>query len=120
MKNLKLYGSDFYSYMKMLLSGNTFRILISKRLLMRPLIPMWILLFFVMLVPNSTFFGMVGLPCLGLYAVFLFGKYPYWEACHVKKLPFVLWNVLFLIGMKLLTIPIFHLLEVIAKWTFYM
>ena len=119
MKDLKLYSSDFYSDTKMLLSGNTFRILISKRLLMRPLIPMWVFLFFIMMIPGKVFFWIAGFPCLGLYAVFLLGNYPYWEACSVKKLPFVLWNAIWVLFLKLLTIPVLNLLEVITKWTFY-
>lgn len=113
MKNLNIYGSDYYSYMDMLSSGNIFRILISKRLLLRPVIPVWFCLFWLFLVPSNTFFAMVGLPSLIIFGVYLAQLYQFWSACGISKKAYSFFHAAAVLLLKILSSVIIALLGVL-------
>ena len=108
MKNLKILGADHLAYMAELATGQIYRILISKRLLLRPLFPMWSIFFALFFIGNSTLFAMVGIPIMIVYSVFLINLYPYWHACNISVRAYVFFHtesILFLlITAKLLEV----------------
>ena len=75
-KNLKLYGKEYCEYTELLSLGNVYYILISKRLLIKPMMPIWAYLLALFLVRSNIFFAMVGLPSLIVFSVFLASKSP--------------------------------------------
>ena len=113
--NLKLYGEDYYGYIGFLLSGERYSILISKRLLIRPIIPAWLWFLGLFLVRNGIFFGMVVFPCFIIYGVFLYIIYPLWDACCFTPRAYVLFHITMILFLKLLSYPTTLLLE--ALWT---
>ena len=54
-KNLKLCGKEYYEYIEMLSLGNVYYILISKRLLIKPMMPIWAYLLALFLVRSNIF-----------------------------------------------------------------
>ena len=110
-KNLKLHNNDYYDYIKFLSSGNTYFILISKRILFRSIMPIWIYLFGLFLIQNRIFFGMAVLPCLILVSVFLYFAFPLWNVCNISSKAYVVFHVSVIILLKLLSVPITFLLE---------
>lgn len=106
MKNIKILGADHLAYMEELAIGNIYRILISKRLLLRPLFPMWGILFALFFTGNSTFFAMVGIPIMIVYSVFLVNLYPYWHACNISVRAYAFFHaesILFLLILSFFT-----------------
>jgi hypothetical protein len=106
MKNIKILGADHLAYMEELAIGNIYRILISKRLLLRPLFPMWGILFALFFTGNSTLFAMVGIPIMIVYSVFLVNLYPYWHACNISVRAYAFFHaesILFLLILSFFT-----------------
>jgi hypothetical protein len=106
MKNLKILGADHLAYMEELAIGNIYRILISKRLLLRPLFPMWGIFFALFFTGNSTLFAMVGIPIMIVYSVFLVNLYPYWHACNISVRAYAFFHaesILFLLILSFFT-----------------
>lgn len=114
-KNLKLYGKDYYEYTELLSFGNVYYILISKRLLLKPMLPIWLYLSGLFLVRNHIFFAMVGLPSLIVFSVFLAMFFPMWSACNVSVKAYITFHSISIILIKILSIPVSMLLEVL--WT---
>ena len=104
--NLKLYGKDYYQYLELLSAGNTYSILISKRLLIRPIIPVWVCVFLLFLVRNSVFFFAVGLPSLMVFAVFLWVCFPAWRACNISPKAYLCFHIFMLFALKIVSVPI--------------
>lgn len=116
MKNhMSLYGKDYYEYTEFLSRGITYSILISKRLLIRPMIPLWLFLLCLFSVPDPAFFAMVGFPCLVLLCVFIALFYPVWSACGISRRAYVIFHTFALLLIKIASIPISVILE--ALWT---
>ena len=114
-KNLKLYGKEYYEYTELLSSGNVYYILISKRLLIKPMIPMWAYLSTLFLVRSNIFFAMAGLPSLIFFSVFLVMFFPLWEACNVSARAYITFHGSAILLIKIISIPVSMLLEVL--WT---
>ena len=114
-KNLKLYGEEYYEYTELLSLGNVYYILISKRLLIKSMIPLWAYLFTLFLVRNNIFFAMAGLPSLILFSVFLVMFFPLWEACNVSARAYIVFHGASILLIKIISIPVSMLLEVL--WT---
>lgn len=113
MKNLKILGADHLAYMRELAAGGVYRILISKRLLLRPLLPMWGIFFVLFFIGNSTLFAMVGIPIIIAYSVFLVNLYPYWYACNISVRAYVFFHtesILFLLVTAKLSEVIYEFL----------
>lgn len=106
MKNFGIYGSDYSAYMTMLSSGNCFKIFISKRLLFRPILPMWILLFCIFLIPNPVFFAMAGLPVLVIFSAFLATLFPFWNACGISRKAYIVFHIITVFLLKILAIQV--------------
>ena len=85
--------SEYKLYLRMLASGETFSILISKRLLFRTVLPFWILVFFVFTIPNYVFWALVGIPILILYSLYLWNLYRYWSACNISKHAYIVFHI---------------------------
>lgn len=113
--NLSLYGKAYSGYTELLSTGETYSILIAKRLLLRPLLPIWGYLLGLFCVRNSVFAAMVVLPCLLIFAIFLVMLFPLWRACHVPSAAYALFHLTVLLMLKGGSILIFLLLE--ALWT---
>ena len=114
-KNLKLCGNEYYKYTDLLTLGNVYYILISKRLLIKPMMPIWAYLFALFLVRNNVFFAMVGFPSLIVFAVSLVMYFPLWEACNISAKAFVVFHSVCVLLIKIISIPVSVLLEVL--WT---
>ena len=110
-KNLKLYGKDYEAYTELLSHGNVYYILISKRLLFKPFVPLWLYFFGLFLVWNGVFFAVVGLPSLIVFSVFLVMAFPLWQACHISGKAYAVFHCNCLIILKIFSIPISMLLE---------
>ena len=113
MRNLNLYGGEYYDYIQLLQSGNQYGILISKRLLLKPVIPMWLYFLGLFLIPNGIFFAMVGLPSLLLFAVFLVAYFPLWSVCNVSTMGYIFFHTVCLALLKIASVPLSFLLEVL-------
>ena len=114
MKKNNKYGSEYYAYITMLSSGNSFKIFICKRLLFRPVFAVWLFLFGLFLIPSNIFWAMVGLPCLSILSVYLIILFPFWNACNISPKAYIIFHVLILLLLKILSIPVRFLLE--ALW----
>ena len=114
-KNLKLYGKEYYEYTELLSSGNVYYILISKRLLIKPMMPVGACLLASFLVRNAMFGAMVVLPSLVLFCVFLVQFFPLWEACNVSARAYIVFHGASILLIKIISIPVSMLLEVL--WT---
>lgn len=114
-KNLKLYDKDYYEYIEMLSLGNVYYILISKSLLIKPMMPIWIYLLMLFLVRSNIFFAMVGLPSLMVFSVFLVICFPMWKACNISAKAYMVFHVFIIMLIKVISIPVSMLLEVL--WT---
>ncbi len=107
--------SEYKLYIKMLAAGETYSILISKRLLLRTVLPFWVLLFAIFMIPNFVFFAMVGLPSLILFTVYLVDLYHCWKACNISKSAYIIFHVSTILILRIITAILIKLLEVI--WT---
>lgn len=107
--------SEYRLYIRMLAAGETYSIFISKRLLLRTVLPFWVLFFVVFMIPNTVFFAMVGLPSLILYAVYLVDLYHCWKACNISKSAYTIFHVFTILILRIITAILIKLLEVI--WT---
>jgi len=114
-KNLKLYGKEYYEYTELLSLGNVYYILISRRLLIKPMMPIWVYLLALFLVRNNIFFAMVGLPSLIVFSVFLVMFFPLWEACNFSAKAYIVFHCAIVLLIKIISIPVSMLLEVL--WT---
>lgn len=114
-KNLRLYGKEHYEYTELLSLGNVYYILISKRLLLKPMVPLWICFLGLFLVRNNIFFAMVGLPSLIVFSVFLAMFFPMWNACNVSAKAYITFHSILILLIKIISIPVSMLLEVL--WT---
>lgn len=112
-KNLELYGKEYYEYAETLSSGNVYYIMISKRLLLKPMLPIWIYLLCLFLVRNNIFFAMVGLPSLIVFSVSLVMLFPLWEACNVSVQAYITFHVVSVLLIKIISVPVSMLLEVL-------
>jgi hypothetical protein len=120
MNNLHLFSGEYYEYLNFLSFGNKYYILISKRLLFKPLIPIWIYLFCLFLVRNSSFFCVAVLPNIILFVVFLYMIFPLWSYCNFSKTAYFVFHCSCILILKIISIPISILLESEALlWTFY-
>ena len=116
MKNIKILGADHLAYMEELAIGNIYRILISKRLLLRPLFPMWGILFALFFTGNSTLFAMVGIPIMIVYSVFLVNLYPYWHACNISVRAYAFFHAESILFLLILSFFASKLSEVIYEF----
>ena len=107
--------SEYKLYLRMLATGETYSVFISKRLLLRTVLPFWVLFFVVFMIPNTVFFAMVGLPSLILYTVYLVDLYHYWRACNISKSAYAIFHVSTILILRIITAILMKLLEVI--WT---
>ena len=114
-KNLKLYGKEYYEYTEMLSLGNVYYILISKRLLIKPMMPIWAYLLALLLVRSNIFLAMVGLPSLIVFSVFLVMFFPLWGACNVSARAYIVFHGASILLIKIISILVSMLLEVL--WT---
>lgn len=105
--------SEYKLYIKMLAAGETYSILISKRLLLRTVLPFWVLLFAIFMIPNFVFFSMVGIPSLILFAVYLVDLYHYWKACNISKSAYAIFHVSAILILRFITAILIKLLEAI-------
>lgn len=115
--NMHLYSRDYYEYTEFLSGGITYSILISKRLLMQPMLPIWLFFLGLFSISSPVFFAMVGLPCLVLLCVFIALIYPVWNTCEISPKAYILFHTLILFLLKIISIPLSMFLE--ALWTFY-
>ena len=113
--NLVPYGSAYNGYTALLAAGETYGILISKRLLLRPLIPMWGYLLGLFCVRGAVFGAMVTLPCLVIFGIFLIMLRPLWRACCISPGAYALFHGAVLLILKGIAYSISLLLEVL--WT---
>ncbi len=116
MKNLKILGADHLAYMKELAAGGVYRILISKRLLLRPILPMWGVFFALFFIGNSTLFAMVGIPIMIAYSVFLVNLYPYWRACNISVRAYVFFHSAAILSLIPLSFGTIKLSEVFYEF----
>lgn len=116
MKNLKILGADHLAYMEELSAGIVYRILISKRLLLRPILPMWGYFLALFCIGSSTLFAMVGIPSIIAYTVFLINLYPYWQACSVSVRAYVFFHSATILSLLLLSFCIIKLSEVLYEF----
>ena len=107
--------SEYKLYLRLLAAGETYSVFISKRLLLRTVLPFWVLFFVVFMIPNTVFFAMVGLPSLILFAVYLVDLYHYWKACNISKGAYAIFHVSTILVLRIITAILMKLLEVI--WT---
>ena len=114
-KNLRIYGKEYYEYTELLSFGNVYYILISKRLLLKPMLPIWLYLLGLFLVRSSIFFAMVGLPSLIVSSVLLAMFFPLWEACNISAKAYIVFHGASILLIKIISIPVSMLLEVL--WT---
>ena len=114
-KNLRIYGKEYYEYTELLSSGNMYYILISKRLLIKPMLPIWACFLAMFLVHSHIFFAMVGLPSLIIFSVFLVMLFPLWEACNISARAYIVFHGASILLIKIISIPVSMLLEVL--WT---
>lgn len=112
-KNLKLYGKEYYEYTEQLCLGNVYHILISKRLLLKPILPLWLYLLGLFVVRSNIFFAMVGLPSLIVVFVFLAMVFPLWGACNISTRAYITFHGISVLIIKLVSIPVSMLLEVL-------
>ena len=103
--------SEYKLYIKMLAAGETYSILISKRLLLRTVLPFWVLLFAIFMIPNPVFFAMVGLPSLILYTVYLVDLYRCWRACNISKKAYTVFHISALLILRVISAILIKLLE---------
>ena len=114
-KNIKFYGKEYYGYTELLSLGNIYYILISKRLLLKPMLPIWICLLGLFSVRSNIFFAMVGLPSLIIFSVFLIIVFPIWRSCNISAKAYTIFHSTLIIILKIISIPVSMLLEVL--WT---
>ena len=114
-KSFKLYREDYYEYIELLSLGNIYYILISKRLLLKPMMPIWTYLFCLFIVRSNMFFAMVGLPSLIVLGVFLIMFFPLWESCNISAKAYIVFHSTFIIILRIISIPVSMFLEVL--WT---
>ena len=115
MKNLRVYGADYYDFISLISSGEVYYILISKRLLIKPMMSIWAYLLVLFLVRSNIFFAMVGLPSLIVFSVFLVIFFPLWEACNVSAKAYIVFHGASILLIKIISIPVSMLLGVL--WT---
>ena len=114
-KNLKCYGKEYYEYTELLSLGNVYYIIISKRLLIKPMIPIWAYLLVLFLMRSNIFFAMVGFPSLIVFSIFLAILFPLWEACNVSAKAYIVFHGVSILLIRMISIPFSMLLEVL--WT---
>lgn len=114
MKNhMSLYGKDYYEYTEFLSRGITYSILISKRLLIRPMIPVWLFMLCILSFPDPMFFAVSGFPCVVLLCVYIALFYPVWSACGISRKAYACFHASALLLIKIASIPISMILEVL-------
>lgn len=119
-KTLASLDKDYYPYAEMLLSGDTYGILISKRLLIRPMLFLWIYFFAVFLMRGGgVIFGIVILPSLILLSLFLAMLYPIWHACSISRGAYIFFHIAMLVALRLIAIPVSFLLERLFFYVYY-
>lgn len=111
--NLKLQKSEYSAYIDMLSSDNKFQILISKRLLFRTVWLFWLLFLIFFSLLKGVFFGVVVLPSLILFGIYLHILFPIWNACNISPKAYIIFHLGALLILKLLSIPFGYLLEVL-------
>lgn len=114
-EQLRVYGKEYYEYTELLSLGNVYYIMISKRLLLKPMIPMWTYFLCLFLVRNHIFFAMVGLPSFVAFSVFLVMYFPLWKACNFSAKAYIVFHCVFLLFLKMFSVPVSMFLEVL--WT---
>ena len=105
--------SEYWLYLRLLAAGETYSVFISKRLLMRTVLPFWVLFFVVFMIPNPVFFAMVGIPSLILFAIYLVDLYHYWKACNISKSAYTVFHVSAILILRIITAILIALLEAI-------
>ena len=103
-KNSSIYGKEYYEYTEILSVGQVYYILISKRLLLKPMIPMWVYFFGLFLVQSNIFFAMVGLPSLIIFSVFLVMLFPFWAACNISAKAYAVFHGTCMIILKIVSV----------------
>lgn len=114
-ENSKLYAKEYYKYTELLSNGNVYYILISKGLLLKPILPIWLCLLGLFSVRNNIFFAMVGLPSLIIFSVFLIAFFPIWQSFNISAKAYIVFHSTLIIILKIISIPVSMLLEVL--WT---
>ena len=111
--SLSLYCKAYHDYIALLSAGETYGILIAKRLLTRPLMPAWGYLLGLFCVRDPVFGAMVTFPCLLIFGVFLAQYFPLWRACRVSVAAYLFFHTVIFLILKGISIPISLLLEVL-------
>ena len=114
-QNKNIYRKDYYMYAELLSLGNIYYILISKRLLLKPILPIWLYLLCLFAVRNSVFFAMVGIPSLVVFSVSITMLFPVWNACNISIRAYITFHCVSILLIKIISIPFSMLLEVL--WT---
>lgn len=114
-KNIMLYPKEYYEYVELLSDGHVYYILICHRLLLRPIIPVWLYLLGLFLVQNYVFFAVITLPSIVIFLFFLIMLFPIWAACNVSIKAYIAFHSACIILLKIVSIPVSALLEVL--WT---
>ncbi len=110
-ENINLYSKDYYDYIELLSSGETYSILISKRLLIQPMVYMWMCILGLFLVNNNVFFAIVGIPCFVIFGVFLIMFFPLWNSCNISLKAYTFFHIVSILCLKFISVPISFLLE---------
>lgn len=119
-KTLASLDKDYYPYAQMLLSGDSYGILISKRLLIKPLKIFWACFFVAFLIRGgAVVFGAAILPSLILFSLFLTMLYPIWHACSISRGAYIFFHIAVLVALKLISIPTSFLLERLFFYVYY-
>ena len=114
-KKITVVKPQHIQYAEFLLAEKNYNIIISRHYLLRMLHPFWIVLLLLFSIPNKFFFGYVVLPNILLYFIFLFSIYEIWKCCNIPLKAYIVFHTIMLVFLKLLSIPIGYLLEVL--WT---
>ena len=111
MENMKLYSKDYYDYIELLSSGETYSILISKRLLIKPMISMWMCFLGLFIVNNNVLFAVVGIPCFVIFGFFLIMFFPLWNSCNISLKAYTFFHIVSILFLKFISVAISFLLE---------
>lgn len=115
MKKITIGKPQHIQYVEFLLAEKNYNIMISRHYLFRILRPFWIVLLLLFSIQNKFFFGYVVLPNILLYFILLFSIYEIWKCLNIPLKAYIAFHTTVLVILKLLSIPVGYLLEVL--WT---
>ena len=93
MKNIKLWGEEYYEYTSFLCKGESYHILICKRLLIRPFLFFWFMSFLLGYIYNKILIPTVGFPLFFYSLINMELMYYLWKAINVKKWIYYFYNI---------------------------